>query len=274
MTSDLEPLQHDERGSGDPVVVIGGGPARHPDYLGDLAGLGDDATLVLPHLRGVGRTPFPDRPEAASFWEQAADVEELRRRLGIERLTLVGHSAGTLLALAFAIRFPASLARLVLLTPPAKDLVDVESDVPAILGRRGGDPDVTAALAAARQGPPDGGDDEALNAWQHRIAPVSYARWETPQRAHSRLGPWSAAGVAAWGSVPPPASFRDDLARVAVPVRVLVAEEDAAVGAAAPLALAEVFPDGRAVTVAGAGHYPWIDAPEAFLRAARSALRD
>ncbi len=95
-------LHYDELGAGDPIVVLGGGPARHPDYLGDLGGLDHRHTLVVPHLRGTGESPFPDDPTLASWWSQAADMEALRQHLGIERLTVLGHSAGTRIALAWS----------------------------------------------------------------------------------------------------------------------------------------------------------------------------
>jgi len=95
--ADGTPLHYDVLGSEPgrcPVVVLAGGAARHPSYLGDLAGLGSFRRLVVPHLRGVGSSPAPAVAEAGSFWRQAADVESLRVHLGGERVTIVAHSAG------------------------------------------------------------------------------------------------------------------------------------------------------------------------------------
>ncbi|WP_199584547.1 hypothetical protein [Blastococcus sp. TF02A-30] len=56
-------LFYDRLGDGDggapPLVVIAGGAALHPAYLGDLAGLPAVRPLVVPHLRGVGESPGP-----------------------------------------------------------------------------------------------------------------------------------------------------------------------------------------------------------------------
>ena len=265
-------LHYDERGTGDPVVVLGGGPARHPDYLGDLGGLDRHHTLAIPHLRGIGHSPLPADPTLASWWAQAADVEALREHLGLERLTVLGHSAGTLIALGFAARFPLSLARLVLVTPPAGDLTDVPTDIPDIRDRRDGDPAFAAALDRATQGPPKDADDAGLTAWNQAIAPLSYAGWAAPQQAHALIGGWSPAAVAAFGTVDPPATFRTDLAAVEAPVRVIAGAEDGVVGLDAPLALADLFRDGRGTAVPDAGHYPWIDRPAEFATAAEAAL--
>lgn len=269
-TPDAE-LHYEERGTGEPVVVLGGGPARHPDYLGDLAGLSGTRTMVLPHPRGVAPSPMPDDPTVASWWNEGEDVEALRRHLRIDHLTVVAHSAGTRTAVAFAVRFPDSLARLVLITPPTTGLVDVESDLPAIRSRRT-DEAFATALAAASEGAPAEADDDRLTAWQQAIAPLSFAAWGETQRAHSRLGGWSARAVRAFGSVDAPATFAADVATVPAPVRVIAAAEDAVVGLAGPLALADLFPDGRGSTIGAAGHYPWIDQPAAFSSALEWAL--
>ena len=62
-------LWFDEVGPADaePVIVLAGGPARHPAYLGDLAGLGGSNRLVLPHLRGVGKSPVAQEPGRATW---------------------------------------------------------------------------------------------------------------------------------------------------------------------------------------------------------------
>lgn len=266
-------LFYEERGVGDPVVVLGGGPARHPDYLGGLGGLGRRFRLIAPHLRGVGRSPFPSDPSLGSWWSQAGDLEALRVHLGCERLTVLGHSAGTRIALAFAARFPGSLQRMVLVTPPGGDLVDAPTDIAAIRARRSSDPVYAAAMTAARQGPPVEGDDDRLTAWQRAIAPMSYATWGAPQHEHATVGRWSAEAARAYNVVEVPESYRSDLASVQAPVRVIAAAEDGVTGAAAPIAIAGLFPDGNSLTIQGAGHYPWVDQPDDFTAAAEGALR-
>ena len=267
-------LQYDERGEGEPVVVLGGGPARDPAYLGDLGGLSARVRLVVPHLRGSGGSPLPADPARASWWAQAEDLEALREHLGLAAITVLAHSAGCRLGLAYATRFPETLERLVLVTPPVGDLVDAEDDVPAIRARREGDPHFDAALRTAQQGPPKDADDAALNEWQRTIAPLSYARWEAEQQQHAATGGWSGAAVAAWGGEPVPPTLATDVAWIVPPVRIVTAGEDAVVGTAAAIALAGTVPDGMVLHVAGAGHYPWVDRPQEFTAAAMDALAD
>ena len=103
-----ESLHYDERGRGAPILVVGGGPARHPDYLGDLGGIGDDFSLVAPHLRGIGRRRSRDgyRRLLVAPGRGPGRVAPPPRAL---RATVLAHSAGTRIALAFAERFPDAL---------------------------------------------------------------------------------------------------------------------------------------------------------------------
>ncbi|GII22652.1 hydrolase [Planosporangium mesophilum] len=255
-----------------PVIALAGGAARHPGYLGDLAGLGDRHRLIVPQLRGVGNSPMPASTETGSYWRQAEDVERLRIHLGLERVALLGHSAGTRLALAYAAQFPGRVARLALITPPAGYLVDEPSDADELTGRRRGEPVFEAALAALKAGPADTDDEEAFNAWHQQAAPASYAAWGAAEQDHAGTGRWSLAAAKAYFSVDPPCDFAARLGGVTAPVLVVAGAEDCLTGLAPVLALAKLFPAGRAVVIERCGHYPWVEQPAAFREAVDAFL--
>lgn len=265
-------LAYDLRGEGEPLVVLAGGAALHPDYLGDLAGLGEVRQLVVPHLRGVGRSPAPPDPEAGSFWRQAADVDALRRHLGLEKLALAGHSAGTRLAVAFAAEHPDRVERMVLITPPPAWLVDEPSDAAPLIDARRGEPAFAAALVAREQSLPDGLSEEGFNAWQQSVAPFAYARWDDALSAHARAGWWSFAAAKAYFSVAPPADVAARLRAVAAPVLVVAGAQDCTTGVRPVVAVAELFPAGRAVVLEGCAHFPWLEQPVAFRTAVDAFL--
>lgn len=259
--ADGAPLAYDRLGdgAGAPLVVIAGGAALHPRYLGDLAGLPAVRPLVLPHLRGVGDSPGP----ATSYWEQAEDVEALRQHLDLDRLALAGHSAGTRLALAWAARFPDRVERLLLVTPPAMVVPGAVPDGDALIDAPRGDPVVDAAIAAREQGP-DLTDDESFNAYFRTVAPLSYARWTDRERAHAEACRFDMEAMLAYFAVEPPEDLAQRLAAVAAPVLVVAGAEDAPVGPTPPRVVAGLFPHGDLVTVAQCGHFPWVEQPEAF----------
>lgn len=253
-------------GENEPIILLAGGAARHPSYLGDLAGLSERHRLVVPHLRGVGRTAMPQSEERGSFWAQANDIERLRIHLGLQHVVLIAHSAGTRLAISYAAQFPGSVARLVLITPPATYLVDEEPDAGALSARRHGDLDFEAAYAALIAGPQTT-DDDGYNAWQQESAPAGYAKWDAKERAHAEVGRWSLAATKAYFSVTPPADLAPRLRYVEAPVLVLAGAEDCLTGVAPVTALARLFPAGISVVIKDSGHYPWVEQPKAFREA-------
>jgi pimeloyl-ACP methyl ester carboxylesterase len=248
------------RDDGPTLVVLAGGAAAHPAYLGDLAGLGERYRLVVPHLRGVGRSAHA---ALASRWEQAADVDRLRASLGLDRCTVVAHSAGTRLAVAHAARFPERVAALVLVTPPAEYLVDVPSDAPELLAARAGEPAVAAALEALGE-EPDLTDDDAFTAWRLRSAPLGYARWDATTQAHAGGMRYSVAAARAFMAGETPADLHERLRAVPAPVLVVAGAQDASTGVAPVLAVAGLFRRGETAVVDGSGHFPWVEQPAAF----------
>jgi pimeloyl-ACP methyl ester carboxylesterase len=249
-----------------PLITLAGGAASDPRYLGDLAGLDQEWRLIVLHLRGVGRSRLPDTVEAASFWRQAEDIEQLRIHLGLEQVHVLGHSAGTRLAISYAAQFPERVAAMVLVTPPSGYLVDVPSDAESLIDKRRGEPAFDAALVAWEVGP-EATDDVAFNAWQSRVAPLGYAAWTATEQAQAALGWTSFAANRAFFSVDPPHDLIERLGKVTAPTLVIAGAQDCSVGAAQPVALAKVFPAGEAVTIDRCGHAPWVEQPTAFRHA-------
>ena len=87
-------------GSGPPVVLLHGGPGLY-DYFDDLeAMLADSFDVHRYDQRGSGRSERVLPYEVATF---VADLDALRAHWGHDRWTLVGHSWGAGLALAYAV---------------------------------------------------------------------------------------------------------------------------------------------------------------------------
>ena len=265
LAADGTRLHHDEAGEGRTLVVLPGGAGRHPDYLGDLADL--PGRRVTVHFRGAGNSPAAATTEAGSYWHQAHDLETLRVHLGLEHLDLVAHSAGTRAAVAYAAQYPDRVARMLLITPPVGYLTDTPSDVDEITAHRVGDPVFDRAMAAMREGPQDLTQD-GFEAWQAMTAPASYAAWTAKEQAHAKVGRTLWSTVRAFLSVTPPADLRERLSTATAKVRVIAGAEDATTGLAPVLAATRLFPDGEAVVIDDCGHYPWVEQPNSFRRAA------
>jgi pimeloyl-ACP methyl ester carboxylesterase len=265
LAADGTRLHYDDAGEGRTLVVLPGGAGRHPDYLGDLAGL--PGRRVTVHFRGAGNSPDAPTIEAGSYWHQALDLETLRVHLDLDRLDLVAHSAGTRAAIAYAAQYPDHVASMLLITPPVAYLTDTPSDADEITAHRVGDPVFDQAMAAMREGPQDLTQD-GFEAWQAVTAPASYAAWTEKEQAHAIVGRTLVTTVRTFLSVTPPTDLRERLTAVTAKVRVIAGAEDATTGLTPVLAATRLFPNGEAVVIDDCGHYPWVEQPDSFRRAA------
>ena len=111
-------LYYEVVGTGDPVIVVHGGPGLDHAYLQPgLDALGTLNTMVYYDQRGTGRSGGDLTEESINLDTFVEDIDALRQTLGYDRVTVLGHSFGALIALEYALRFPESLRALILMNP-------------------------------------------------------------------------------------------------------------------------------------------------------------
>jgi proline iminopeptidase len=118
------PAEGDARST--PVIVLHGGPGV-PDMKGDAGYFGqlaqDGFDVYVYDQVGRGRSSRLDDPRGYTLERDVADLEAIRDQIGAERVILIGHSSGGLLAAAYAAANPGHVAKMVLSAPedPAPD---------------------------------------------------------------------------------------------------------------------------------------------------------
>ncbi|MFD7560171.1 alpha/beta fold hydrolase [Streptomyces sp. NPDC059835] len=257
-------------GDGDPLVCIPGGPADSA-YLGDLGGLSAHRRLIIPDLRGTGRSATPEDPSSYRCDRLVEDVEALRAHLGLARMDLLAHSAGTNIAVRYAARHPERVGRLALVGPSSRAVgLEITGETRRACARlREGEPwfpAAYAALVALTEG--RGGDAEA-------IAPFFHGRWDAAAREHHEAArPGNEEAVARFGAEGAfdPEGTRAALAAFRQPVLLLTGEFD--LNSPPPMVreFTGLFPDAAFTVQPGAGHHPWTDDPDRFTTAVRAFL--
>ena len=94
--------------------VLHGGPLIDLGYLRPwMDDLAEVMQLVYVDYRGTGRSQRMP-PESYTLENTIDDLEALRLHLGLERIAVLGHSHGGILAMPYALKYPESVSHLLL----------------------------------------------------------------------------------------------------------------------------------------------------------------
>jgi pimeloyl-ACP methyl ester carboxylesterase len=100
-------------GTGDPVVLLHGFAETSHMWLPLIAKLADKHTVIAPDLRGFGQSSAP--ADGYTKAAMAQDIHALVKSLNYNRIHLVGHDIGLMVAYAYAAQYPNEVDRLVLM---------------------------------------------------------------------------------------------------------------------------------------------------------------
>lgn len=119
VTSDSARIFYRVVGRGpDTLIAIHGGPGVDLESIaGDFAPLAARHVVVFYDQRGAGRSELPTDSTRLAVSRQIADLDEVRRHFHLERVALVAHSYGPLLAASYALAHPERVSRMVFFGP-------------------------------------------------------------------------------------------------------------------------------------------------------------
>jgi len=115
-----------DEGAGEPVVMVHGNPTWSFYYRNLVQGLRDDYRAIVPDHIGCGLSDKPDDAHYRYTLEQrVADFEAFLDHLELPGpVTLVAHDWGGMIAMAWAVRHPERVGRIVLMNTAAFHLPD------------------------------------------------------------------------------------------------------------------------------------------------------
>ena len=100
-------------GTGDPVVLLHGYAETSHMWLPLMPKLADRHTVIAVDLRGAGQSATPQ--DGYTKAAMAQDIHALTQKLGYQRLRIVGHDIGLMVAYAFAAQYPSEVDRIALM---------------------------------------------------------------------------------------------------------------------------------------------------------------
>jgi pimeloyl-ACP methyl ester carboxylesterase len=100
-------------GEGEPVILLHGYAQNSHMWRPLIAELAKTNTVIAPDLRGFGQSSAP--ADGYTKAAMARDIHALVKSLGHDRIRLVGHDIGLMVAYAYAAQYPGEVERLVLM---------------------------------------------------------------------------------------------------------------------------------------------------------------
>lgn len=257
-------LYHEVIGEGPPLLVMHGGLGFDHTYFRPwLDPLGELFQVIYYDHRGNGRSAQPADWSAVSHQSLIADADDLRARLGHERVTLLGHSYGGFLALEYALRFPDRLDGLILIG--ASPAMDYGAAAFAIASARA-TPDQIAALQTLMTSPP--ADEATMRRLLEVVLPTYFHCYdpELGRRLVRRMKLSPAAYRQSLQFCLPAYDVRERLQEISAPTLVLGGRHDwFAPPEHGPERLHAGLPNSELRIFESSGHLPFVEEPEAFV---------
>lgn len=90
---------HNESSQHTPLLVINGGPGAPHQYLQTLDSFADVRPVIFYDQLGTGKSDLPDNPSLWTVANSAQEIAVVREALGLDRIHLYSHSAGSAYAI-------------------------------------------------------------------------------------------------------------------------------------------------------------------------------
>ena len=246
------------------LVLVHGGPGSfdHSYFKPWFSRLAVQMQVVYLDLRGHGRSTWGD----AATWTFEACADDIRAfcdALGIEQPIVLGHSMGGFIAILYGSRHPGHGRGLILLSTFAR--FDLDRLVEGFRREAG---DEVAALARRDYAGEDITDDEGARvfaAFGPRVPSDEELARRIKNPEVNRRG----------GQLLMELDLLPDLPKITSPTLVCVGSKDPLMATAADEILDGLRPGiGRLEMIEGAGHFSWLDAPEATFGAIARFVED
>ena len=220
-------LSFDRFGAGRTIICHPGGPGFPGRHLGTLGGVDSEFELVVLNPRGTGESD-PPVDGLYSLDAYASDLDAVRDHLGLDRISVYGHSHGGFVAVRYAATYADRVSSLILDGTPLR-VADVAFPSTGTAGY--------------------------------------FATWDDRARAYvaeELASPWEEAGRYFVEHEAASLDLTSELARVTVPCLFIVGEADFATGPSLAHHMAGLTAQGRVAAIPGAGHFAWVEAPTEY----------
>jgi len=253
---------------GRPLVVLHGGPGASHDIL--VPGFGPLAAgreVIFYDQRGCGRSRRLTDETPCTLADNVADLEVLRRELGLGRIDLAGHSWGGLLAMAYALDRGRRVRKLVLITPALPYLPNPSWS--EFLGRL--PLEKLEDIERVRRSERRSGSAKAAALWRITVPEFFHRKAVLEGMGLERM-PYSPEAAGRLADDLFGLDLRPRLRRLRIPTLIVAGRFDPRLALKHQEALADLLPQADLAVMEASGHFPFLEEPEAFIRTVEAFL--
>jgi len=254
-------------GTGPAVVMLHGFGDTGDMWAPLAADLAKDHTVVVPDLRGLGLSSIPDGGYDKKT--QAGDIRGVLAALGIEHAVVIGHDIGTMVAFAYASRYPQLTDRLVVMDAPVPGIPPWNDIVrsPMLWHFDFGGPDAERLVAGRERIYLD----RFWNEFAGDRSKVDEATRQHYAKLYARPGVMHAA-FAQFGSIRQDAVDNEASMKTRLTMPVLAIGGEKSFGANEAIVMRNAADNVTEVVIPGAGHWLMEEAPTPTIQAIRNFI--
>jgi len=266
-------LYLDINGKGEYLLVVHGGPGlNHSYFQPHLDDLEKDFRIVYFDQRACGQSAIPPE-DSISIKLMIDDIEGIRKELGIEKLNILSHSWGAVLAAWYGITYPGHVKKIIF-CDPAMFSREYDAEASALMRQKSTRQDSVDRAQLIAKGDLDVADYEKLFLLAFQLSAydrsnISALHLNLPQN-------FKAANEALFTSLSRDpymrANLYDSLHSFRFPVLIVQGGSDV-IPMAAIRRLKQEIPQARMEIMDHSGHFPFLEEPERFRKTVTRFLK-
>ena len=244
-------------------LVLHGGPGSdHSDFKPWLDPLTDHMQLIYLDHRNNGQSERVDSA-TCTFDQLADDIEAFRLDLGLDKINVMGHSFGGMVAQVYACKYPASVEKLVLLcTAPSYDFY---RDALAF-AKNIATPEQLALIPDLFEGRVT--TEEQLEAWWNECFSLYFYKRDEQVMFETGNRPIGCLEVSnyTFKHFMPSYDVREGIAKLDMPVLIIAGRHDWITPVTQAEVMNALIPNKKMRVFEESGHMPFIEEQDAFIQ--------
>ena len=251
----------ERHGEGVPLIVLHGGPGLGHDYFKPaLLSASRFAEVIFYDQRCSGKSQNLSMEDCCELSLHIEDLEALTKSLGLNGFVLLGHSFGSYLALAYAVRHAKNISKLILVSPvlpyaePPEQIHRWFSFFSGDLRRK------LDKINMSNDPPPK----KTLDRFDLAL-PLYFHQEKALAEFRSRRFSFSGELIEECSKKSMLTDLRDDIVRLTMPVTMIVGTEDKRTPPQYSAELSGFIENSMIIEMPETGHFPFLEHPEKFM---------